>query len=257
MSLRVTRQTEEQSESQGGFPGAVPRHVAIIMDGNGRWAGRRGLPRSAGHSKGVESVRRAVAAALDFGVEYLTLYSFSSENWRRPKEEVGYLLNLLRRFANRDVSELHAQGVRIKVIGERSSLAPDIVTLIERAEEMTQANSAMTLMVAFNYGGRDELARAVRELAQQVLSGHLLPSEITPDLISNHLDTASIPDPELVIRTSGEQRLSNFLLWQSAYSEFVFVEEAWPDFDREIFASALKQYMLRDRRFGGLAATSL
>ncbi len=254
MSLQMSRLSAGNADPALEWPGSMPRHVAIIMDGNGRWAKRRMLPRSAGHSQGVEAVRRAVSAALEFGIEYLTLYSFSSENWNRPKQEVGYLLDLLRRFANRDVAQLHAQGVRIRIIGERLSLAPDIVSLIEHSENLTRNNSALTLVVAFNYGARDELTRAVQAIARQIGDGTLNPRDVTPAMIEQHLDTRGIPDPDLVIRTSGEQRLSNFLLWQSAYSEFVFIDQAWPDFDRELFAAALRQFMARDRRFGGLAA---
>ncbi|WP_239025369.1 isoprenyl transferase [Rhodoligotrophos defluvii] len=252
----MSRLSEGDAEPALDVPGSLPRHVAIIMDGNGRWAKRRSLPRSAGHSQGVQAVRRAVSAALDFGIQYLTLYSFSSENWSRPKEEVGYLLDLLRRFANRDVAELHARGVRIKIIGDRQTLAPDIVSLIERSEELTRNNEALTLVVAFNYGARDELTRAVQAIARKVESGALSAGEVNGVTLERHLDTAGLPDPDLVIRTSGEQRLSNFLLWQSAYSEFVFVDEAWPDFDQDIFAAALRQFMQRDRRFGGLAASA-
>jgi len=244
---------EQGAASTPSGHGSIPKHVAIIMDGNGRWAKKRSLPRSIGHSRGVEAVRRTVGAALEFGIEYLTLYSFSSENWSRPKEEVGYLLNLLRRFAQRDVAELHQQGVRIRIVGDRENLAPDIVDLIERSEALTRDNTALQLVVAFNYGARDELARAMRRIAEQVKAGLLSPGEIDSALIDRHLDTAGIPDPDLIIRTSGEQRLSNFLLWQSAYAEFVFVDEPWPEFDRELFANAIRAYMARDRRFGGVA----
>jgi undecaprenyl diphosphate synthase len=234
----------------------VPRHVALIMDGNGRWAQRRSLPRSAGHWQGVEAVRRTVKAASELGIEYLTLYSFSSENWARPPSEVDYLLNLLRRFIHQDVAELHSSGVKIIVIGERADLEPDLRELIEQSERLTAQNDRLTLVVAFNYGSRDEIARAARAMAEAVAEGSLDPCEITGDLIHDYLDTRGIPDPDLVIRTSGEQRLSNFLLWQSAYAEFVFVEEHWPDFDRDILERALCQYSNRDRRFGRLAATA-
>lgn len=257
MSLRMSRLNEEHAALTPVWPGTIPKHVAIIMDGNGRWAKKRSLPRSIGHSRGVEAVRRTVSAALEFGIEYLTLYSFSSENWSRPKDEVGYLLNLLRRFAKKDVGELHALGVQIRIIGDRTSLSPDIVALIERTEALTRHNKALHLVVAFNYGARDELARAMRTIARAVQSGELSADDVDSALIDRHLDTAGIPDPDLLIRTSGEQRLSNFLLWQSAYSEFVFVDEPWPDFDRELFAAAIRAFMARDRRFGGLAASTL
>jgi undecaprenyl diphosphate synthase len=234
-----------------------PRHVAVIMDGNGRWAHQRSLPRSAGHRQGVEAVRRAVRAALELGIEYLTIYSFSSENWSRPADEVSDLLSLLRRFIQQDVAELHAAGVRVRVIGERTGLAPDIAALIEDTERLTRQNEAMTLVVAFNYGSRQEIAQAARQLAEDAAAGRIDPAEITPDAISSSLYASDIPDPDLLIRTSGEQRLSNFLLWQCAYTEFVFVDEHWPDFSREVLERAIEEYRTRDRRFGGLTAKAL
>src|SRR5918994_6148922 len=234
-----------------------PRHVAVIMDGNGRWAHQRSLPRSAGHRQGVEAVRRAVRAALELGIEYLTIYSFSSENWSRPADEVSDLLSLLRRFIKQDVAELHAAGVRVRVIGERTGLAPDIAALIEDTERLTRQNEAMTLVVAFNYGSRQEIAQAARQLAEDAAAGRIDPAEITPDAISSSLYASDIPDPDLLIRTSGEQRLSNFLLWQCAYTEFVFVDEHWPDFSREVLERAIEEYRTRDRRFGGLTAKAL
>lgn len=201
-------------------------------------------------------MRRTVKAAAELGIEYLTLYSFSSENWSRPASEVDYLLNLLRRFIHQDVAELDANGVKIKVIGERAELADDLRALIEQAERMTADNDKLKLIVAFNYGSRDEIARAAKLMAEAVVLGHLKPEQITCDTLGNYLDTKGMPDPDLIIRTSGEQRLSNFLLWQSAYAELVFVEEHWPDFDREIFERALEQYTNRDRRFGRLAVSA-
>ena len=235
-------------------PPAVPRHVAIIMDGNGRWAARRGLPRSAGHKAGVDALRRAVKAAADFGIEYLTIYSFSSENWSRPAAEVSFLLDLLRRFIRQDVAELHRSGVKITVVGSRADLEPGIVTLLNDAERLTLGNSKLNLIVAFNYGSRQEIGRAMFAIAQKIESGEISTADISPELISRNLDTAGIPDPDLLIRTGGEQRISNFLLWQCAYTEFVFVDEFWPDFTHEIFARALDEFRLRDRRFGGIEA---
>jgi undecaprenyl diphosphate synthase len=235
-------------------PPAVPRHVAIIMDGNGRWAARRGLPRSAGHKAGVDALRRAVKAAADFGIEYLTIYSFSSENWSRPAAEVSFLLDLLRRFIRQDVAELHRSGVKITVVGSRADLEPGIVTLLNDAERLTRGNSKLNLIVAFNYGSRQEIGRAIFAIAQKIESGEISTADISPELISRNLDTAGIPDPDLLIRTGGEQRISNFLLWQCAYTEFVFVDEFWPDFVHEIFARALDEFRLRDRRFGGIEA---
>jgi undecaprenyl diphosphate synthase len=235
-------------------PSAAPRHVAIIMDGNGRWAARRGLPRSSGHKAGVEALRRAVKAAADFGIEYLTIYSFSSENWSRPAAEVSFLLDLLRRFIRQDVAELHQSGVKITVVGSRADLEPGIVSLLADAERLTRGNSKLNLVVAFNYGSRQEICRAMAAIGRKIESGEISAADIPPELISLNLDTAGIPDPDLLIRTGGEQRISNFLLWQCAYTEFVFVDEFWPDFTHEIFARALDEFRLRDRRFGGIEA---
>jgi undecaprenyl diphosphate synthase len=224
------------------------------MDGNGRWAAHRGLPRSAGHKAGVDALRRAVRAAADFGIEYLTIYSFSSENWSRPAAEVSFLLDLLRRFIRQDVAELHRSGVNIRIVGSRDDLEPGIVSLLDDAERLTKENSKLNLVVAFNYGSRQEISRAMFTIAQKIESGEISTADISPELISLNLDTSGIPDPDLLIRTGGEQRISNFLLWQCAYTEFVFVDEFWPDFTSEIFARALDEYRLRDRRFGGIEA---
>jgi undecaprenyl diphosphate synthase len=234
----------------------TPKHVAIIMDGNGRWAASRGLPRSAGHKVGVDAVRRAVQAASDLGIEYLTIYSFSSENWSRPAAEVGFLLELLRRFIRQDVAELHLSGVRIKIIGERKNLDRSMVSLMNDAENLTKDNTKLNLMVAFNYGSRQEITNAARRMAEAVARGTLAPDAITAETIGTYLETAGVPDPDLLIRTGGEQRISNFLLWQSAYTEFVFVPEYWPDFNAEIFARALVEFKSRDRRFGSIKAQS-
>lgn len=239
-------------------PSTVPAHVAIIMDGNGRWANARGLPRAMGHRKGVEAVREAVKTAGECGVSYLTLFAFSSENWSRPESEVSDLMGLLKTFIRRDLAVLHKQNVRIRIIGDRQNLSGDILPLLLEAEETTRANTGITLIIAFNYGARDEMARAMRTLAAEVAAGRLAPSDITPERIGASLDTAGIPDPDLVIRTSGEERLSNFLLWQAAYAELMFIPDFWPDFSRDTFISALSRYAMRERRFGGLqAATTL
>jgi len=232
----------------------MPEHVAIIMDGNGRWAKQRGLPRAMGHRKGVEAVRETVRAAGDAGIKYLTLFAFSSENWRRPEAEVSDLMGLLKAFIRRDLAELHSENVRIRIIGDRYTLRSDILDLLLEAEETTRNNSALTLVIAFNYGSRDEIARAMVSLAKDVEAGVLRAQDVTPALINARLDTAGIPDPDLIIRTSGEERLSNFLLWQAAYSEFIFMPEYWPDFGRELFYSALEKFAARDRRFGGLSS---
>jgi undecaprenyl diphosphate synthase len=237
-----------ESKEQGRFP----RHIAVIMDGNGRWAKNRLLPRSAGHRQGVEALRRTIRAAGELGVEFLTIFSFSSENWSRPKEEINDLLDILRRFIRRDVAELHGAGIRIVVIGERSDLEADIVSLLEESEKLTKNNTGMTLVVAFNYGSRQEITRAAQRVAQACVEGTLDPSNITPEVFADYLDTKGIPDPDLLIRTSGEERLSNFLLWQSAYTELVFVEEHWPDFNKELLERAIECYLSRDRRFGGI-----
>lgn len=233
---------------------AAPRHVAIIMDGNGRWAAARGLPRSAGHKTGIDALRRAVKAASDFGIEYLTIYSFSTENWSRPKTEVTFLLELLRRFIRQDVAELHASGVQIKIIGARADLETSMIAMLDDAEKLTAANSKLKLVVAFNYGSRQEILRATQAIAASVKSGALDVSDICAETIAKALDTADIPDPDLLIRTGGEQRISNFLLWQCAYTEFVFVPEFWPEFDAAIFKRALDEFAARDRRFGGVKA---
>jgi undecaprenyl diphosphate synthase len=233
---------------------AVPRHVAIIMDGNGRWAAARGLPRSEGHRRGVEALRRTVRAAGDIGIGILTIFSFSAENWTRPPAEIRDLMGLLRLFIRNDLAELHRSGVHVRVIGERDDLDPEIRGLLEEAEDLTQNNDKLTLVVAFNYGARQEIARAARRLAAAVAAGRLLPEAITADSLSTCLDAPDLPDPDLIIRTSGEQRLSNFLLWQAAYSELVFVPTYWPDFDRSVLEAAITEYRRRERRFGGLVA---
>ncbi len=230
-----------------------PTHVAIIMDGNGRWAQARGLPRFEGHRRGVEAVRRAVRSAIDHDVRYLTIYSFSSENWRRPPDEVAMLMGLLKRFIRNDLAELNKHGVRVRIIGERVGLAPDIAALLAEAESLTRDNRRLTLTVAFNYGARQEIVAAARRLAIDIREGRVDANAIGEDDIAARLDTADLPDPDLIIRTSGEMRLSNFLLWQAAYAELVFLPILWPDFDDAAFISALEQYAARERRFGAVA----
>jgi undecaprenyl diphosphate synthase len=244
----------EAVRSARGESSAPPRHVAIIMDGNGRWAAQRGLPRSEGHRRGVEALRRTVRAAGDLGLGILTIFSFSSENWSRPPAEIRDLMGLLRRFIRNDLVDLHQNNVRVRVIGERRHLDPEIERLLQEAEDLTRGNSGLLLVVAFNYGSRQEIARAARRIATEVAAGRLDPEAITADLIGRNLDAPDVPDPDLIIRTSGEQRLSNFLLWQAAYSELVFVPTYWPDFDRATLEEAIAEYHRRERRFGGLAA---
>jgi undecaprenyl diphosphate synthase len=229
---------------------APPVHVAIIMDGNGRWAKQRSLPRTAGHRRGVEAVRETVKAAVDLGIAYLTLYGFSSENWNRPPTEVDDLMGLLRFYLRGEIAELHRQGVRVRSIGDRARLAPDIVRLIEEAEERTRGNARLNLTIALSYGGRDELLRAMRLIATDVAAGRLRPDAIDEAAVQQRLHTVDMPDPDLVIRTSGEQRISNFLLWQSAYAELVFDDCLWPDFGRENLRRAVEEYQRRERRYG-------
>jgi undecaprenyl diphosphate synthase len=245
-----------EAEIQQTAPPAfdVPRHVAIIMDGNGRWAAARGLPRAEGHRRGVEALRRTIRAAGEIGIKIITIFSFSAENWSRPASEIGELMGLLRRFVRNDLAELHKSNVRVRIIGERVGLDPDIGRLLVEAEDLTKNNDGLILVVAFNYGARQEIVRAARSIAEAVTQGHLKIDDIDMDTVSRSLDAPDIPDPDLIIRTSGEQRLSNFLLWQSAYSELVFVPICWPDFDRTTLESAIREYQQRERRFGGLVA---
>ena len=227
-----------------------PVHVGIIMDGNGRWAQARGMPRIAGHRKGAESVRVAISTAVDLGVEYLTLYGFSIENWKRPPAEVSALMGLLRLYLRKEMEELNDQGVRMRFIGERDRLAPDIVALIEEAEERTKLNSTLNLVVALSYGARQEITAATRDLARMAVAGEIDISEIDEAMLAGHLTTAGIPDPDMVIRTSGEKRVSNFLLWQLAYAELVFIDTLWPDFSRQDLEGAIHEFHRRERRYG-------
>jgi undecaprenyl diphosphate synthase len=237
-----------------GSGGTLPTHVAIIMDGNGRWARARGLPRVAGHRRGAESVRRAITASAELGIRYLTLFGFSSENWKRPIAEVDDLMGLLRHYLRGEIADLHKNGVRLRVIGDRTKLAPDIVTLIDNAEAMTLDNQGLTLIVALSYGGRAELASAARAIAQSVRDGRLSVDAIDEALVERFLTTAGIPDPDLLIRTSGEKRLSNFLLWQSAYTELVFLDTLWPDFTKQDLEDAIREFQRRERRYGASSA---
>lgn len=238
--------------SPGSGPGLrIPVHLGVIMDGNGRWAKARGKLRTEGHVEGVQSLRTMVQSCITYGVSYLTVFSFSSENWTRPAEEVSFIFNLLRRFVASDLQRLIRNNVRVLIIGSRMGLEPSLIRLIDDVENKTAANTGLVLCVAFNYGGRAEIAEAMRRLAREVAAGRLDPALIDENTISRSLYTADIPDPDIIIRTSGEQRLSNYLLWQSAYSELHFTEVLWPDFSREDFEAALGEFEVRRRRFGG------
>ncbi|HET9638074.1 MAG TPA: isoprenyl transferase [Allosphingosinicella sp.] len=238
-------------ESSGGGGPSVPRHVAIIMDGNGRWAKARGLPRAAGHRQGAESARKVLRAAGEAGVECLTLYAFSSENWRRPQDEINDLMGLLRFYITRELDALHREGVRLKILGDHKAFQPDVAKLVDQAVERTAGNRRMTLAIALNYGSRAELVQAARSIAMRVEAGEIGSAEVDEAMVEASLDTAELPPLDLLIRTSGEQRLSNFLLWQAAYAELLFVDTLWPDFDGDALRAALDDYAGRERRFGG------
>jgi len=227
-----------------------PTHVAIIMDGNGRWAKARGLPRIAGHRAGAEAVRRTLTASVDLGIKYLTLFGFSSENWKRPVDEVSDLMGLLRHYIRGEIAELHRNGVRLRIIGDRAKLPNDIVGMIDNAETLTAANDRLNLAIALSYGGRAEIALAARRLAEDAAAGRIAPDAIDEDAFAARLLTAGMPDPDLLIRTSGEQRISNFLLWQTAYAELVFTPTLWPDFAKSDLEKAVHDFHGRDRRYG-------
>jgi undecaprenyl diphosphate synthase len=234
-------------------PQTLPRHVAIIMDRNGRWAKKRLLPREAGHVAGVGAVRETVRAATDLGLQYLTLFAFSSENWKRPKTEVSALMGLFRGYFRSDLDELHQRNVRVRIIGSRARVATDIGKMIEEAENRTVANTGLNLTFAFDYGGQEEIAAAARELARAAKEGRMDPEAITPELFATRLFTGGVPDVDLLIRTGGEHRLSNFLLWQSSYAELLFLDTLWPDFGRKALLEALENFAQRERQFGGLS----
>jgi undecaprenyl diphosphate synthase len=242
--------TSKETAPEGGAR-AAPTHVAIIMDGNGRWARARGLPRTAGHNRGAEAVRRTVKAAAEAGVRYLTLFGFSSENWKRPASEIDDLMGLLRHYLTREIEEFHKNGIRLNVIGDRTRLGADIVDLISKAERRTANNQRLNLTIALSYGSRDEIVAATKKAMQAALEGKLKPEQLNEQNFSQFLLTADMPDPDLLIRTSGEKRISNFLLWQCAYAEFIFLDRLWPDFDADDFNSAIQEYLGRTRRYGG------
>ncbi|MDB5505700.1 MAG: Undecaprenyl diphosphate synthase [Devosia sp.] len=232
----------------------IPVHLGVIMDGNGRWARARGKPRTEGHLAGVKSLRRLVELCINYGVANLTVFSFSSENWSRPRDEINFIFGLLRRFVASDLEKLYRNNVRVRIIGDRDGLDGSLRRLIDDVEMKTDANTGLNLLVAFNYGAKAEIAMAVRRIAEAVKAGDLDPADITEATISRSLYTYGVPDPDLIIRTSGEQRVSNFLLWQAAYAEFAFVHEYWPDFDESTFRRVLEDFSSRERRFGGIEA---
>ena len=238
-------QTLQQNQTK-----PLPKHIAIIMDGNRRWAEQHHVPRLAGHKKGIVAAQRCVKAALDLGIEYLTLYTFSSENWKRPVEEVDSLMGLLRHYVGTELARMADSGVRVKIIGRRDNLPADVVDILQKTERLTKNNSKLFLTLAINYGSHDEILEAIRSLIKEVEKGGLKPADITSDHLSRALETEGMPDPDIVIRTGGEKRLSNFLLWQSAYAELVFMEEYWPDFDAGMLERAIREYQARERRYG-------
>ena len=243
-----------ENESFQLNPEKMPKHVAIIMDGNGRWATKRGLPRKAGHKAGAEALERIIYAAKELGLEHLTVYAFSTENWKRSAEEVGALMQLFRFYLKRLLKIAKKNNVRVKMIGDRTRFDSDIIEGINRLEDETAANTGMTFVIAVNYGGRDEITRAVRHMMMDCQDGKLVPEDVTEQTVASYLDTAGIPDPDLLIRTSGEIRLSNYLLWQLAYSEIYITDCLWPDFNRDELIKAIEQFNQRDRRFGGVKA---
>ena len=246
-----TAAAAERAAALAGNGGAVPRHVAIIMDGNGRWAKQRGLPRAAGHEAGAEAVRKTLEAAVEAGVEVLTLYAFSSENWSRSDEEISDLKGLMRYYLERELERLTKEGVRLRLIGDYTAFGTEMARQLEAAVDQTSGNSRLTLVVALNYGSRRELAEVAARLAEKAVGGALDAKAIDEAAVEAELDTSGLPDPDLLIRTSGELRLSNFLLWQSAYAELLFTPVLWPDFDEQAFRDALDQFAARQRRFGG------
>jgi undecaprenyl diphosphate synthase len=233
----------------------IPKHIAVIMDGNGRWAKKRGLPRTAGHQQGIEACKRAVRAAGELGIQYLTLFGFSTENWRRPEDEINELMRLLRMYLRSETAELHRNNVRMRMIGDRKPFSKDIMELIENAEDLTAENTGLKLNIALNYGGRDEIIMAAADTAKQLAEKNIEPTfEAMQEYLPQNLMTKESPDPDILIRTSGEQRISNFLLWQCAYTEFVFTDTLWPDFDKKDLEAAMNEYVGRERRFGAIVS---
>lgn len=243
---------QELCRSFGLEPSKIPQHVAIVMDGNGRWATKKGLPRVMGHKQGAESLREIIRACADFHVHYLSVYAFSTENWTRPAEEVGFLMKFFRELIAREIPKLHKEGVRVRILGDVEGLDKDLRDLVRYAHDTTEHNTVMQFNILLNYGSRAEMTSAVRRLSEDIASGVLASESVTEDVFSRYLYTADIPDPDIVIRPGGEHRLSNFLLWQSAYSEIFFLDTLWPDFDRAALAQVVSQFQTRTRRFGGV-----
>lgn len=248
--MPVEQATQRIEDAAGGL--RIPVHIGVTMDGNGRWARQRGLPRTEGHREGIKTLKRLVEYSIRYGVAYLTVFSFSSENWSRPKDEIEFIFKLLKRFVERDLKELKQNNVRVRILGEREGLARDLQDIIASVESQTRDNTGLNLNVAFNYGGKGEITAAVRQLAQQVADGELQPEDITEAAIARHLYTEDMPEPDLMIRTGGEQRISNFLIWQAAYAELVFLDSYWPDFSEAEFLTAIEDFSGRERRFGGV-----
>jgi undecaprenyl diphosphate synthase len=249
-ALNLIRNNDEKEYSVQDI--SPPRHIAIIMDGNGRWASSRGLPRLEGHLRGVESVRRVVRSSIELGVSFLTLYAFSTENWRRSDQEVNGLMMLARRYIQSDLADLHKNGVHLKMIGDPDQLPQDVAHLIKQAEAKTKQNKSLTLILAVNYGSRDEITRATKQIAMDLKDGLISDQEINETLFSSYLDTADIPDPDMLIRTSGVNRISNYLLWQLSYAELIFIDKHWPDVTKKDLVQAIEEYKKRDRRFGAV-----
>ncbi len=256
MSMESAKITSPEDANQVMEKLQIPVHIGVTMDGNGRWAQARGKPRTDGHREGIKALRKLVEYAIRHGIRYLTVFSFSSENWRRPKSEVEFIFKLLRRFVESDLQKLHANNVRIRILGDREELEAGLQDIITEVERKTQNNTGLNLNVAFNYGGRAEIASAVQKIARAVSRKEILPDDIDENLIERTLFTNEIPDPDLLIRTGGEQRISNFLVWQSAYAELVFLDVLWPDFDEEDFVKSLEIFSSRQRRFGGIEPVS-
>lgn len=251
--MPVEQATQRVEQAQGDL--RIPVHMGVTMDGNGRWANQRGKPRTEGHREGIKALKRLIEYAIRYGVSYLTVFSFSSENWRRPKDEVDFIFKLLKRFVETDLQELNANNVRVRILGEQQGLGKDLIDIIARVEAVTADNTGLNLNVAFNYGAKAEIAAAARHLAKEVAAGRLQPEDVTEASLSGALYTGGMPEPDMMLRTGGEQRISNFLIWQAAYAELVFLNAYWPDFSESDFVDALAQFSGRERRFGGIGET--